>query len=42
MKKTVVRTLLIVLMLVACGTTPVLANGGGSPVPICYPDACMR
>jgi hypothetical protein len=39
MKKTVIRLILAVLVLVACGSTPVLADGG-EPVPICWPDPC--
>jgi hypothetical protein len=40
MKKTVIRLILAVLFLVACGSTPVLADGGGEPVPICWPNPC--
>ena len=39
MKKMMVRIFLAVLLLVACGTTPVLADGT-SPVPYCFPKAC--
>ena len=39
MKKTIFRLILAVLFLVACGSTPVLADGG-DPVPICWPNPC--
>jgi hypothetical protein len=38
MKKTI-RILAITLLLVACGSTPVLAGNPG-PVPLCYPNPC--
>lgn len=39
MKKTVVRIILVTFLLLA-GVTPVLADGGGEPVPLCYPRPC--
>ena len=39
MKKTLVRIILMTLLLVA-GATPVLADGGSEPVPLCYPRPC--
>ncbi|HWZ44844.1 MAG TPA: hypothetical protein VNW97_15320 [Candidatus Saccharimonadales bacterium] len=40
MKTTIIKIILATLFLVACGSTPVLADGGGGPVPICYPNPC--
>lgn len=37
MEKTVCRIVCVVLLLVACGSAPVFANGGSAPVPICPP-----
>ena len=37
--KTIVRVAVITLLLVACASTPVLADGGG-PVPFCWPNPC--
>lgn len=42
MKKTVLRILLFILMVVASGSTPVLGDAGGWPVPICYPTPCAQ
>ncbi|HEY2499749.1 MAG TPA: hypothetical protein VGK24_22030 [Candidatus Angelobacter sp.] len=39
MKKTIVRIILLALLGLA-GVTPVLADGGGGPVPLCYPSPC--
>jgi hypothetical protein len=39
MKKTIVRIILVALLALA-GTTPVLADGGSEPVPLCYPHPC--
>src|SRR5262249_37042021 len=39
--KTIVRIILVKLLLVACATTPVLADGGG-PVPACWPKPCSN
>jgi hypothetical protein len=36
--KTIIRIVLASLLLVACGSAPVLADT--SPVPLCYPKAC--
>lgn len=36
MKKTLFRLIMATLLLVACGSTPVLADGGGGP-PLCFP-----
>jgi hypothetical protein len=36
MKKTTLRLLLIVILLAVCGSTPVLADGGGN-TPWCLP-----
>jgi uncharacterized protein YcfL len=36
MKKNLIRMVLMVFFLVACGSTPVMANGPGQP-PLCYP-----
>ena|ERR1700674_402623 len=38
MQRTIVRIILAVLLLVACGAAPVLADGG--PAPLCYPRPC--
>jgi hypothetical protein len=39
MKKTIVCIILVTLLGLA-GATPVLADGGGEPVPLCYPHPC--
>jgi len=39
MKSTILRIIVVTLLLVACGSAPVLADGGG-PVPLCYPNPC--
>jgi hypothetical protein len=39
MKKTFVRIILVTLLGLA-GATPVLADGGGEPAPLCYPRPC--
>ena len=36
MKKMMMRLVLALFLLLACGSAPVLANGPG-PVPLCYP-----
>jgi len=36
MKTIIIRLILTTLLLVACGSTPVLADGGGDP-PLCLP-----
>ena len=38
MKTTIIRLILTTLLLVACGSTPVLADGGGEP-PLCFPGS---
>ena len=38
MKKTIIRLILAALLLVACASTPVLADGGGEP-PLCFPGS---
>jgi len=35
MKRTIIRLILAMLFLVACGSTPVLADGGEPP--LCFP-----
>ena len=40
MKKTIVRIILLALLGLA-SVTPVLADGGGEPVPLCYPRPCV-
>ena len=37
MKRNVMLSLIAALVLLACGSTPCLADGSGGPVPICYP-----
>jgi len=37
--KTIARIVLVTLLLVACSSAPVLAEGGG-PVPACWPNPC--
>jgi len=39
MKKSIFRIIAAALLLVACGSAPVLADGG-EPVPLCYPKPC--
>jgi nitrous oxide reductase accessory protein NosL len=39
MKRTIRRIVLVVLLLVACGSAPVLADS--TPVPLCFPDKCQ-
>ncbi len=39
MKRTIVRIVLTALLLLACGTPSILADGPGGP-PLCYPIAC--
>jgi len=41
MKSTILRIIVATLLLVACGSAPVLADGGGEPVPLCYPKPCQ-
>jgi hypothetical protein len=36
MKKNLIRIVLMVLLLLACGSTPAIAGGAGQP-PLCYP-----
>ena len=36
MKRNIIRLIVAALLLVACGSTPVLAGGPGQP-PLCYP-----
>ncbi|HEV3316975.1 MAG TPA: hypothetical protein VG488_08410 [Candidatus Angelobacter sp.] len=38
MKKTLLRIVVAALLLAACGSTPVLADG--TPLPMCYPQRC--
>ena len=38
MKNTIVRIIVVTLLLLASGTTTVLADG--TPMPMCYPDRC--
>jgi len=40
MKRTIFRIIAAALLVVACGSAPVLADGGGGPVPLCYPNPC--
>ncbi|HEY1940268.1 MAG TPA: hypothetical protein VGJ33_20240 [Candidatus Angelobacter sp.] len=40
MKKTVIKLIVATLFLIATGTTPALADGGGGDPPLCYPKAC--
>lgn len=43
MKKTIaVRIALTLLLLVASGSAPVLADIGGGPVPWCWPNPCSN
>ena len=39
MKRTIVRIILVTFLLLAAGA-PVLADGGGEPVPLCFPKPC--
>lgn len=38
MKKTIIRTILAAIFLVASGSMPVVADS--FPVPLCYPNPC--
>ena len=38
MKKTIIRTILAAIFLLASASTPVVADG--FPVPLCYPNPC--
>jgi len=40
--KTLIRIIAAMLLLVACGSTPVLADGGEPRPPICPPPYCSR
>ena len=40
MKSTILRIIVVTLLLVSCGSAPVLADGG-EPVPLCYPKPCQ-
>ena len=37
MTKTLIRIILAALLLAACGSTPVSADGGSPTPPFCYP-----
>src|SRR5262249_9207843 len=41
MKSTILVIIVALLLLVACGSSPMLADGGGEPVPLCYPKPCQ-
>ena len=38
MKSTILRIIVATLLLVACGSGPVIADS--TPVPLCYPNPC--
>ena len=40
MKRTIVRIVLTALLLLACGTPTILADGPGGGPPLCLPLAC--
>lgn len=42
MKKVVVRIALTLLLLVASGSAPVLADLGGGQTPWCWPNPCSN
>jgi hypothetical protein len=41
MKTTIIKLIATIIFLVASGTTPVKADGGGGQPPLCYPKACV-
>jgi len=40
MKSTILRIIVVTLLLVACGSAPVLADG--TPLPLCWPNPCSQ
>jgi hypothetical protein len=40
MKTTIIKLIATIIFLVASGTTPVKADGGGGEPPLCFPKAC--